>query len=64
MYLIYIYRTHPRLFAAMGVIIVMFILSDVLSAVNTDGFQVVFYYTTLVSVAIISSGVSVFQVLE
>ena len=64
MYLIHIYRTHPRLFAAMGVIIVMFILSDVLSAVNTDGFQVVFYYTTLVSVAIISSGVSVFQVLE
>ena len=63
-YLIYIYRTHPRLFVAMGVIIIMFILADVLSAINTDGFQVVFYYTTLVSVAIISSGVSVFQVLE
>lgn len=56
------YRTHPRLFVAMAVIVVMFILADVLSAVNTDGFQDVFFYATLASVAIISSGVSVFQV--
>ena len=46
----------------MAVIIVMFILTDVLSAVDTDGFQDAFFYTTLASVAIISSGVSVFQV--
>ena len=58
------YRTHPRLFVAMAVIIVMFILTDVLSAVNTDGIQDVFFYTTLASVAIISSGVSVFQVCD
>lgn len=55
------FRTHPRLFVAMAVIIVMFILADVLSAINTDGFQDVFLYTTIASVAIISSGVSVFQ---
>ena len=55
-------RTHPRLFLAMAVIIVMFVLTDVLSAVDTDGFQDAFFYTTLASVAIISSGVSVFQV--
>ena len=48
----------------MAVIIVMFILTDVLSAVNTDGIQDVFFYTTLASVAIISSGVSVFQVCD
>ena len=54
--------THPTIFVAMAVIIVNLILADVLSAMNTDRFQDVFFYVMIISVVIISSGISAFQV--
>ena len=55
------FRTYPRLFIATVVVIVMLILADVLSAMNTDNFQDVFFYTMIVSIVVTSSGVSVFR---
>ena len=55
-------RTHPTIFVAMGIIIVNLILADVLSAMNTDCFQDIFFYVMIISVVIISSGISAFQV--
>jgi hypothetical protein len=58
------FPTHPRLFVAMAVLIVVFIFTDITSAIDTDAFQDAFLQMTLASVVVISIAVAIFQVIN
>ncbi len=47
----------------MAVLVVVFIYTDVTAAIDTDGFQYAFLYSTLASVVVINIVVAIFQVL-
>ena len=56
------FRAFPRLLAALVIIIVLFIFSDVMTKVNTDTWQYPFLGVTLFTVVIINIMVAIFQV--
>lgn len=56
------YRSQPRLLAALIVVILLFIFSDVMTKVDTDSWQYEFLGVTLFSVVIINVMVAIFQV--
>ena len=56
------FRSQPRLLAALILIIVLFIFSDVMTKVDTDTWQIWFMGVTLFTVVIINIAVAIFQV--
>ena len=56
------FRAFPRLLAALVVIIVLFIFSDVMTKISTDDWQNEFLGVTLFTVALINIMVAIFQV--
>ena len=56
------FRSQPRLLAALILIIVLFIFSDVMTKVDTDTWQIGFMGVTLFTVVIINIAVAIFQV--
>ena len=56
------FRSQPRLLAALIIIIILFIFSDVMTKVNTDGWQYEFMGVTLFTVVVINIMVAIFQV--
>jgi len=55
------FRSQPRLLAALILIIVLFIFSDVMTKVDTDTWQIGFMGVTLFTVVIINIAVAIFQ---
>ena len=56
------FRSQPRLLAALILIIVLFIFSDIMTKVNTDNWQYQFMGLTLFTVVLINIMVAIFQV--
>lgn len=57
------FPTQPRLVAANVIIILMCIFTAVMADLNTDAWQDIFLYLTLVSVVIINIMVAIYQVI-
>lgn len=55
------FKTQPRLLAALIIVIVLFIFSDIMTKTDTDSWQDAFLTVTLVSVVIINVMVAIFQ---
>jgi len=53
--------TQPRLLVSLSVVILLFVFTDVMVKLDTDSWQDIFYYVTLISVVIININAAIFQ---
>jgi len=56
------FASRPRILVALVFVILLFVLTAVLAAVDTDTFQREFYVITIVSIVLINVNSAIFQV--
>ena len=55
------FRTQPRLLVSLVLVIVLFVFTDAMTMIDTDGWQREFYFVTLISVVAINVNAAIFQ---